>query len=178
MAETVTIARPYAQAAFRFAHAQQALQAWSDMLELLAAIVSHKDMRSLIESPRMTEDRLAELVIQVAGEHIDAHVANFIRVLADNRRLTLLPDIAALFEIQRRSAEGRVQAELISAYPVSGAQQEKIAQGLRARLGRDVELSCKVEPELLGGAIIRAGDLVIDGSVRGKLQRLGTALNH
>lgn len=178
MAETVTIARPYAQAAFRFANARQALKSWSDMLELLAAIVSHEDMRSLIESPRLSEDRLADLVIQIAGEHIDAHAANFVRVLADNRRLALLPDISALFEIQRRNAEGRVQAELISAFPVTDAQQEKIVQSLRVRLGRDIELTCRVEPDLLGGAIIRAGDLVIDGSVRGKLQRLGTALNH
>jgi F-type H+-transporting ATPase subunit delta len=178
MAESITIARPYAQAAFRFANARQALKPWSDMLELLAAIVSHHDMRNLIESPRMTEDRLAEVVIQVAGEHIDGNAANLVRVLADNHRLTLLPDIAALFEIQRRNAEGRVQAELISAFPVTAEQQEKITQGLRVRLGRDIELSCRVEPGLLGGAIIRAGDLVIDGSVRGKLERLGTALNH
>ena len=178
MAETVTIARPYAQAAFRYANARQALKEGSDMLELLAAIVTHEDMRSLIDSPRLTEEMLAGLVIRIAGEHIDTHAANFVRVLADNRRLAVLPDISVLFEIQRRDAEGRVQAELISAIPVSDAQQESIVQSLRARLGRDIELSCRVEPELLGGAIIRAGDLVIDGSVRGKLQRLGTALNH
>ena len=90
----------------------------------------------------------------------------------------MLPDIAALFEIERRKAEGRVQAELITAYPASEAQQALIIESLRKRLGREVELTCKTDAALLGGAVIRAGDLVIDGSVRGKLQRLGTALSH
>jgi F-type H+-transporting ATPase subunit delta len=170
MAETITVARPYAQAAFQFASKHQALKVWSDMLSLLAAIVRDDGMHGLINSPRVTESQLADLVIQVAGSLIDEKCANFVRVLVDNRRLSLLPEIAALFEIQRRDAEGRVQAELISAFPASDA--------LRKRLGRDIELTCKVDTSLLGGAIIRAGDLVIDGSVRGKLQRLGTALNH
>ena len=100
------------------------------------------------------------------------------RVLADNRRLGLLPDIAALFEIQRRVAEGRVQAELTTAFPASEAQQAQIIESLRRRLGREIELTCRTDAALLGGAVIRAGDLVIDGSVRGKLERLGTALSH
>ena len=178
MAETITVARPYAQAAFLFANSQNALKDWSEMLALLAAIVSNDDMRRLIDSPRVTESQLADLVIRVAGEHIDGKCANFVRVLADNRRLALLPEITALYEIQRRNAEGRIQAELISAFPPSEAQQARIIDSLRKRLGRDIELTCITDASLLGGAIIRAGDLVIDGSVRGKLQRLGTALSH
>jgi F-type H+-transporting ATPase subunit delta len=178
MAETITVARPYAQAAFQFASKHQVLKGWSDMLSLLAAIVRDDGMHGLINSPRVTESQLADLVIQVAGNLIDEKCANFVRVLVDNRRLSLLPEIAALFEIQRRDAEGRVQAELISAFPASDAQQAQVVESLRKRLGRDIELTCKVDTSLLGGAIIRAGDLVIDGSVRGKLQRLGTALNH
>jgi F-type H+-transporting ATPase subunit delta len=178
MAETTTIARPYAQAAFRFANAQHALKDWSGMLGLLAAIAADDGMRKLIESPRITEHQLADLFIQVASEHIDEKCSNFVRVLADNHRLALLPDIAALFEIQRRSAEGRVEAELISAFPASEAQQAMIVASLQKRLGRKIDLTCKVDASLVGGAIIRAGDLVIDGSVRGKLERLGTALSH
>jgi F-type H+-transporting ATPase subunit delta len=178
MAEKLTVARPYAQAAFQFAQAQQVLGEWSERLALLAAIAEDPQVRSLIDSPRITENQLADLVIQVAGDRVDEKCANFVRVLADNHRLALLPEIAALYEIQRRNAEGRVQAELISAFPASAAQQDQIIQSLRRRLGRDIELTCKVDANLLGGAIIRAGDLVIDGSVRGKLQRLGTALNH
>jgi F-type H+-transporting ATPase subunit delta len=178
MAETLTVARPYAQAAFLFAGEHHALKEWSDMLALLAAIAADPAMHVLIENPRLTETQLADLIIDIGGDRLDEKCANFVRVLADNRRLALLPDIAALFEIERSRAEGRVQAELTTAFPATEAQQAKIIEGLRRRLGREIELTCRTDASLLGGAIIRAGDLVIDGSVRGKLERLGTALSH
>jgi F-type H+-transporting ATPase subunit delta len=176
MAETITVARPYAQAAFLFASAHQTLKDWSEMLSLLAVIADDSGMRKLIDSPHVTETQLADLFIQIAGDQIDEKCANFVRVLSANGRLTLLPEIAALFEIQRRNAEGTVQAQLVTAFPASESQQAAIVASLRKRLGREIELSCSTDAGLLGGAIIRAGDLVIDGSVRGKLQRLGTAL--
>jgi F-type H+-transporting ATPase subunit delta len=177
MAEAITVARPYAQAAFMYANAQQALKDWSDMLSLLATIADDADMHELIDSPHLTEAQLADLFIQVAGDNINDSGANFIRILAENGRLALLPEIAALYEIQRRAAEGSVQAELVTAFPASEAQQAEVIASLSKRLGRDIELSCTTDHDLLGGAIIRAGDLVIDGSVRGKLERLGAALN-
>ena len=148
------------------------------MLSLLAAVADDPAMRELVDSPRLTEVQLADLFISICGEQLDDSGTNFVRVLADKRRLGLLPDIAALFEIQRRDAEGTVLAELVSAYPVSEAQQAKVVESLRRRLGREIELTCSTDAGLLGGAIIRAGDLVIDGSVLGKLERLGTALSH
>ncbi len=178
MAELITVARPYAQAAFEFASAGQALKDWSEMLSLLAAIADDAAMHELINSPHLTETQLADLFIQVAGENLNDNCANFVRVLASNGRLLLLPEIAALFEVDRRAAEGTVQAQLVTAFPASESQQAEVIASLRKRLGREVELSCSTDAELLGGAIIRAGDLVIDGSVRGKLQRLGTALIH
>ena len=178
MAEAITVARPYAQAAFMYASAQQALSDWSDMLSLLAAIADDADMHELIDSPQLTEIQLADLFIQIGGDRINSNGANFIRELAVNGRLKLLPEIAALYEIQRRAAEGSVQAEMVSAFPASEAQQAEVIASLRKRLGRDIELSCSTDTDLLGGAIIRAGDLVIDGSVRGKLERLGAALNN
>ena len=177
MAEAITVARPYAQAAFMYANAQQALKDWSDMLSLLAAIAGDAAMHDLIDSPHLTETQLADLFIQVAGDNVNDSGANFIRILAENGRLTLLPEIAALYEIQRRAAEGTVQAELVTAFPASDAQQAEVIASLSKRLGRAIELSCSTDTGLLGGAIIRAGDLVIDGSVRGKLERLGAALN-
>ena len=177
MAEAITVARPYAQAAFLFANEHQTLKDWSEMLSLLAMIADDAGMRELIDSPHVTETQLADLFIQIAGDQINEKCANFVRVLSANGRLTLLPEIAALFEIQRQDAEGTVQAQLVSAFPASESQQAAIIASLRKRLGREVELSCSTDAELLGGAIIRAGDLVIDGSVRGKLQRLGTALS-
>jgi len=178
MAEAITVARPYAQAAFLFANAQHTMKDWSEMLSLLAAITADDKMSEVIDSPFLTESQLADMIIEVAGDHINEQGANFIRVLAVNGRLKLLPEIAALYEIKRRDAEGTVQAEMVTAYPASESQQAEIIASLRKRLGREVELRCSTDAGLLGGAIIRAGDLVIDGSVRGKLQRLGTALNH
>ena len=178
MAEPITIARPYAQAAFQFASAQQGLKNWSEMLSLLAAVADDAAMRELIDSPHVTDKELADLFIQVAGDNINDKCANFVRVLAANGRLELLPEIAALFEIQRRNAEGTIEAKMISAFPASESQRAAVIASLRKRLGREIELSCSTDAGLLGGAIIRAGDLVIDGSVRGKLQRLGTALSH
>lgn len=178
MAEALTIARPYAQAAFRFASEQGMLKDWSDMLGLLAGIADDDGMKELIDSPHVTEKQLADLFIQVGGERLNDKAANFVRVLSANRRLGLLPEIATLYEIMRREAEGSVQAELVSAFPATEAQQAEVIASLRRRLGRDVTLTCTTDAALLGGAIIRAGDLVIDGSVRGKLERLGTALNH
>lgn len=178
MAEALTIARPYAQAAFLYANEQSALAEWSDMLGLLAAVASDTAMQDVIDSPHMTESQLADLFIGVGGERIDDACANFVRILAENRRLGLLQEISILFEVKRREAEGAVQAELVSAFPASDAQQAEVIASLRKRLGREVTLTCSTDKSLLGGAIIRAGDLVIDGSVRGKLERLGNTLGN
>lgn len=178
MAEAITVARPYAQAAFMFADSHHTLKDWSDMLGLLAGIADDADMHELIESPQVSAAQRAELFIKVGGERLNEKCANFVRVLAVNGRLSLLPEIAALFEIKRRDAEGLIQAEMTSAFAATEAQQASIVASLRKRLGREVVLSCSVEPGLIGGAVIRAGDLVIDGSVRGKLERLGSALTH
>jgi F-type H+-transporting ATPase subunit delta len=178
MAEAITVARPYAQAVFMFADAHHTLKDWSDMLALLAGISDDAAMRELIESPQLSAEQRADLFIKVGGEHLNEKCANFLHVLAGNGRLQLLPEIAALFEIQRRAAEGTIQAEMVTAFPATEVQQASVVASLRKRLDREVELSCSVDPGLLGGAIIRAGDLVIDGSVRGKLERLGNALTH
>jgi F-type H+-transporting ATPase subunit delta len=178
MAEILTIARPYAQAAFLFADSRQALKEWSGMLEFLAVVAADPEMTALIENPRMTETQLAELFISICADRLDDNCHNFIRLLAENGRLRLLPEIAALFEIQRRDAERTIRAELITAFPASEAQQAAITVALKQRLGREIELVSTTDASLIGGAIIRAGDLVIDGSVRGKLERLGNSLSN
>ena len=178
MAEILTIARPYAQAVFQFADSHQALGKWSNMLAFLAVVAADPEMTALIENPRMTETQIAELFISLGADRLDGNCHNFIRLLAENRRLALLPEIAALFEIQRRDAERTVRAELITAFPATEAQQASVTAALKQRLGRDIELVCTTDATLIGGAIIRAGDSVIDGSVRGKLERLGNSLSH
>jgi F-type H+-transporting ATPase subunit delta len=148
------------------------------MLELVAAVASDEDMRVFIASPHVASERLAQAFIDICGDSLDAGGQNFLRVVADNRRLDFLPEIAVLYEHLRAEAEGSIDAEVITAYALSDAQQEALAAALSKRLQRQVNLTCKVDETVLGGAIIRAGDLVIDGTAVGKLNRLATALLH
>ncbi len=181
MAEKRTIARPYAQAVFSLAQEAQDLAGWSGILGVLAAIAGDARMRELIHNPRVGGDQLRTLFLEVgaavAGRPMDKAVASFIDLLIENRRLDVLPEIAALYETYRAEAEKVVQAEVIAAFPVDEAQQAAIAAALEARLGRKVELASRTDEALIGGAVIRAGDMVIDGSVRGHLDRLAQALS-
>ncbi len=178
MAESTTIARPYARAAFETAQAgkKKGLALWSDMLGLASAIAADAAMQRLLASPALDQRQKAELLIELCGDTLDPAGSNFIRLLADNHRLSLLPAIAQVYEQLRSDAEKTVEAEIIAAFEVSDEQRDKLAKVLRKRLGRDVTLSCRVDESLIGGAIIRAGDLVIDGSARSKLGKLASAL--
>ena len=176
MAERVTIARPYAKAAFEYARAAQALAAWSQGLGVAAGIVADARVTALVKDPERTKADLAEFVIGVAGANLDAGMQNFVRVLAENRRLLLLPEIAALYAAERARVENTVDVEVVSAVALDAAQADKLAAALNARLKRRVRMKNSVDATLLGGAVIRAGDLVIDGSLKGRLERLGTEL--
>ena len=176
MAERATIARPYAKAAFEYARDANAFARWSQGLELAAEIVEDPRIAALIHDPRLSADELASLIVEVAGEQLDAGMRNFVRVLAENRRLPLLPEIAGHYEAERARVENTVDVEVISAVPLSAAQADKLSLALTARLKRRVRMQNSVDAALLGGAVIRAGDLVIDGSLKGRLERLGTEL--
>jgi F-type H+-transporting ATPase subunit delta len=184
MAEAITIARPYARAAFDLAERKRGgLGRWSDMLQVAAMVAEEPTMRQLLSNPRLSAEEKGELIIEICdtlyGEkNLLKQGANFIRLLAENHRLTELPEIAAIFEELRADAQKTIQAQLISAFPVNDEQRNKIVQSLNQRLQRDVQLECLVDESLLGGAIIRAGDLVIDGSAQGQLTKLATALSH
>lgn len=176
MAEQITIARPYAQAIFSVAQDEGDLKGWSEMLTFAAAVASDPDMAALIDDPRIDRDQTVTIFLDVCDVRLTASGKNMIRVLADNDRLELLPEIAAMYESERAAAEGTLQAEVTSARPLSNAQSKSIAAALTKRFGREVTLDCKVDEELIGGAIIRAGDVVIDGSVVGKLEKLSHQL--
>ncbi len=178
MAEITTIARPYAQAVFQLAKAEQSFTGWSDTLHLLAAIATDPQAAAVLSSPRINADQKAGLLIDVAGDKLNDAAKNFVRVLASNQRLSALTEISQLYEALRNREESVVEAELISAKPATEDQKSKVIAALKTRLGRDIHLACKTDESLLGGAIIRAGDLVIDGSARGKLGRLASALVH
>ena len=176
MADRNTIARPYAKALFELALGQKKLDAWSEPVALAAAIVRDARVRSLLTSPHVTPEQLADLLIDMVGNKLDEEGRNFIRVLAQNRRLGFLPEIAVIYEKHKAEEENTVDVTVTSAVALDAALQRKFAAALSARLKRDVRLQCGTDASLLGGAVVRADDLVIDGSLSGRLERLGAEL--
>jgi F-type H+-transporting ATPase subunit delta len=172
------LARPYARAVFELAKSEGRFQQWSERLALMAAVVSNDTMKEMLDSPRLTRSDTAQLVVSACGEDIDDQGVNLLQILADNGRLNQLPMVSALFDVLRDEAEGTLEAEVTSAMPLSEAQKTAIAEALKARLGRDVQLNCSVNEDLVGGAVIRAGDLVIDGSAVEHLRQLSSVLVH
>lgn len=177
MAELTTIARPYAEAVIKRAGEIKNLPAWSDALQLMAVIASDATMAEVIAGAQLTKAQVADLFIEVAGDKLDQEGKNLIKLLSENGRLALLPEIALQYEARRAETEGSIDADMISAFAVSDAQRSKVAESLKTRLGRDINLSVTIDASLMGGAIIRAGDMVIDGSVRGKLDKLASTVN-
>lgn len=171
-------ARPYAKAAFSLAQEAGDLATWSDQLALLAAVAKDERVKGRLRSPDLTRERRAELVLHICGDGLGDGARNLVRLMAENGRLELAPDVAGRFEALRAEAERRVDAHVTSARELTDAQREQIADSLRKRLDRDIRLHCAIDESLLGGAVIRAGDLVIDGSLKGRLARLASSLAH
>lgn len=176
MSELTTAARPYARAAFDIANTHGEQQQWTDMLGFMSAVAHDPTMSALLDSPGLSQAQAADIFISVCEEKIDQRAKNFVKLLAENDRIKLLPEITALYEHYRADAEGSVDAEVISAQEINDAQLSKIAASLKTRLGKEVRLTSKIDASLIGGAIVRAGDLVIDGSLSGRLDKLSTTL--
>jgi F-type H+-transporting ATPase subunit delta len=176
VAERATIARPYAKAAFEYARDANAFAQWSQGLKGAAEIVTDPRVAPLTKSPQWTAADVVALITDVAGAKLDAGMQNFVRVLAENHRLQLLPEIAAHYETLRSAVENVVDVEVVSAVPLDAAQTEKLTQALGTRFKRKVRMQNSVDSTLVGGAVVRAGDLVIDGSLKGRLERLATEL--
>ncbi len=176
MAERITTARPYAKAIFALAREGNTLGQTSASLLRAAEVVIDPRVHSLLGSPHVTPAQLAELVAGVVGDKLDEHGRNFIALLAQNRRLGFLPEIAALFEQMKAEVENAVDVEVTSASKLTSDQESRYAAALQKKLGRTVRLHTKVDGTLLGGAVLKAGDLVIDGSIKGRLERLATDL--
>ena len=176
MAETATLARPYANAVFDLARSAGRLTEWSPMLALLARAVETDQVRELVAAPSFAPAVKAHRLIDVVREDIDDRCRRFVNVLADNHRLELLPEIAAQFEALKAEAERTLDVEITAAVELTDQQVASYAQALRQRFDQDVNVSVDIDPGLVGGAIVRAGDTVIDGSVRGRLTRLVESL--
>ena len=181
MAEKSTLARPYAKAVFELARDQRVFDRWSKVLATLSALSADVGVQAMLASPKAAPSVRAEVLAELAGkagEKLDQQGRNFVGLLAENRRLGLLPEIASDFERLRAEAENTLEVELVAAMPVPAEEQKRIADALHKKLGRKITLKYVEDKTLIGGAVLRAGDLVIDGSVREKLGRLTAALIH
>jgi len=176
MAERATIARPYAKAAFAYARETGALDKWSVWLQIARDIVRSAEFGKLASSPSVSDKQLLELIAGICGAALDAHGRAFLDLLAENDRVGFLPEIAARYEELKAEDQNVADVEIVSAVTLDAAQQQRLAGALRTRLRRDVRLHCTVDPQLVGGAVVRSGDLLIDGSLAHKLERLATDL--
>ncbi len=178
MQELSTLARPYAVAIFRLAQEKGELDQWSEMLQFLADVARDATMKGLIADPRLEASKLAEVVIDVAGDRLSDTGQNLVKVLAEEHgRLAFLPAIADGYEKERAAAEKRQKVEVVAAYAVNPQMKQTISKAMQERLGCAVELETRVDRSLIGGVVIRAGDTVIDASLRGRLRQLESSLS-
>jgi F-type H+-transporting ATPase subunit delta len=176
MSESITIARPYAVAAFDFAKQKGELKSWSELLAAATVAVKDEQVGALIASPRVTSGQLQDLMQALCSDAAGQPGRNFIHLLIEEHRLAVFPEIAEQFERLRAEEEKSVDVEVSSAVVLDDAQKQKIAAALKTRMGREIRLHCKVDATLLGGVSIRAGDKVIDGSVRTRLAEMSSTL--
>lgn len=177
MAENVTLARPYAEAAFQLAKGSS-LAAWSASLGSMAAVAGSAEMQECITNPRLQPEQLTQLFVGVVGDDLPAEQKNFVRVLVDNDRLAVLPEIAQLFDDLKNNQEGAKDAEVESAFPLDDAAVKSLVADLERKFNSKIKVTVRVVPELIGGVRIAIGDEVIDASVRGKLAAMATALKN
>ncbi|MCW8125392.1 F0F1 ATP synthase subunit delta [Microbulbifer halophilus] len=177
MAELSTLARPYAKAAFSYAQQASDLKGWGALLATAAAVSQSEKVRELLDDPQLTSDQRTDKFLSICADDLSDSGANFIRLLAENHRLALLPEISELFDALKAQAEATLEVEVVSARALSDAQSQKLTEALAKKFEREVHLHNSVDESLLGGAVIRAGDTVIDGTVRGRLAKLAEATN-
>lgn len=176
MAEPTTLARPYAKAAFEYALTAKALQPWLEALEVSAAVADQDQVKKALATSALSAEQKASVFVQVIGDSLDESVKNFIRTLASNKRLALLPYIRDLFAKMKAQQEKTIEVEITAAYELPVDLINKLAQSLSAKLNRKIDVNSSVDKSLLGGVVIHTGDMVIDGSVRGRLAKLAEAL--
>jgi F-type H+-transporting ATPase subunit delta len=176
MIEPRTLARPYARAAFEFARGSEALNEWQAALDQLGAVAASEKVTAALKSPAMTAEQRVAVLTGLFSEQLPQAVVNFVRIMAENGRLSLLGEVAELFQELKQSLESAVSVDVISAFDVSDAEASALSDALNKQLERAVTMTYHTDPTLIGGAVIRAGDLVIDGSVRGRLEKLAGAL--
>jgi F-type H+-transporting ATPase subunit delta len=177
MAELTTLARPYAKAAFKFALENSQLDQWSANLGLAAQVIADEQAAELISAPQLTADQKAQLIIEVCGDSVTDGAKNYFSVLSANDRLALLPVISTLFEQYKADQEKSIDVDITSAFDLADDEQQKLANALGQKFNRDIKVSVDTDKSLIGGVVVRSGDMVIDGSVAGRLKKLAEAIN-
>jgi F-type H+-transporting ATPase subunit delta len=176
MAEPVTLARPYARAAFETAYSDGALAHWQSMLTMAGAVISDRKVSSVLASPKLTAEQQVNLLFGLCGDGLDSKGQNFILALSKYKRLSLMPEIARQYVEMKAKQEKFVEVSVLSAFPLSDEVSSQLSLALGRKWNCQVQIKATVDASLLGGAIIKAGDTVIDGSVRGRMQKLADAL--
>ncbi len=176
MAEIATLARPYANAVFAAAKEHGELDRWSRMLQFLATAAADPQVQTLLEAPEVSDEQKAFRLVDICSDELNDRGRKFVRVLAENKRLALLGEVADQFEALRAQEQKSLDVDITSAFPLSGEEEARIRSALIRRFDREIQLTSQVDPSLIGGAVIRAGDTVIDGSVHGKLQKLAESI--
>ncbi len=174
--DALTIARPYADAVFARADETGTLDLWSEMVELLAAVVQDRGVASAISNPLFDRADLQSLLLEICGGHLSAEGQNMVRVLVQNGRLSVMPELATIYEKLKAERQRTMNVHVRSAYELMPAQEQQIIDALKRKLGLDVTIISECDPELIGGVRIQAGDLVIDGSIKGKIEQLANEL--
>lgn len=177
MSDDVTAARPYAKAIFQLAKQGSNFDVWSERLKFLSAVVADKNVAQALEQPNSIASERASMIEKIAGDRLDPESVNMVRLLAENGRLSSMSSISSLYDEYRAQDEGTLQAEVISAIKLDDNYRAKLSESLERKFNKKIHIVNTVDESLIAGAIIRAGDVVIDGSVKGKLSQLGNNLS-
>ncbi len=176
MSELATLARPYASAVFKRAKETDSTEKWSKSLAFMSAVLSDEEISVLVDNPKVSNERLSALMLDICQGQVDEEGANFLKLLVQNNRLALAPAIAKIFEEYKAESEGYVDVEVTTAYAFSKEEKQSFTSALEKTLSKKVHMNVTVDKSLIGGVLVRAGDRVIDGSIRGQLQQLAKRL--
>ncbi len=176
MAEAITVARPYAEAVYKHAVASESLEQWSKILRLAASVVEHDDIKPLISNPVISVKQLGEVFIEIGKGKYNSEARNLMMLLAENKRIFILPQISQLFEQLKAQHEGVLEAKIVSAFAIEGKQLKKLVDDLEQKFKRKIDAQVSVDSELIGGIKVEIGDEILDASVRGKLDAMAIAL--
>ena len=177
MAEYTTSARPYARAVYARATETSSVESWGEALALLAAVATDASIQEILDKPQLSKEQKGEILLKVLSDKLNQQQQNLVRLMAENGRLRALPEVAHQFEIYRAEAEGKVEAEVISAFALTSEQERAITEMLKSKLGRDVSITTSTDESLIGGVVIKAGDTIIDGSMKSQLESLAINLS-